>query len=377
MERGRISTLQLTTLLVMFIISSSTLLIPSLLTIHAKQDAWLSVLLGLTASTPLVYMYVTLGSKQAGLSIVEYSERVLGRTAGFVVNLLLLMYFILLTSALLRQLGDMITTLVLPETPIQAIIFLMMVVIIFAVRTGLESFARASQIFFPWVMLFIVLLLVSLVPEIELKHIFPVLEEGLPRVIKGAWNLVGIPFLDMVIFLMVCPYVKEQARVGQAFLQAFVVGGLIVFLVTTYAIVVIGPESAAHAVYPVFSLAQKVSIGNFIQRIEVLVGGVWFISLFFKITVCFYAATLAMAQMFRLQSLNTPVYPLALLVCVNSLVLLPSSIYFLHVAAEIWTPSVLLYGLFIPLVLLTVQKLRRLRSGRRSGAAEGTEGGAG
>ncbi|WP_426451441.1 GerAB/ArcD/ProY family transporter [Paenibacillus sp. S-38] len=366
MNREQISVSQLSALMCMFIISSSTLLIPTFLAAQAKQDAWIAVGAGITAACLLVPLYTKLSGAYPRMTLVEYSEAILGRLPGKAVGLLFLAYLLIITSGLLRQLGEMITTLTLPQTPIQAIHAVMVLLLVFSVRRGLETVGRASEIFLPWVLLFIICFLLLLSPEIHLRNLLPIMEHGLPPIVKGSITQIGIPYLDLVIFLMIIPHLRHPEKSGRAFRFAMLSGGGIVLLFTLFAILVLGASTTERSVYPLFQMAQKVNIGNFIQRIEVLVGGLWFISLFFKITVCLYACALCASQLFGLRGYREITYPLGLMIWVLAMVIAPSSVYFMNFVQEIWTISTLPYGLLLPLLLLAVHtfKQRSIRKKR-------------
>ncbi|MGF7033021.1 spore germination protein KB [Paenibacillus mucilaginosus] len=364
MKREQISVSQLSALMCMFIISSSTLLIPTYLASQAKQDAWIAVTAGIALSCLLVPLYTKLSGTYPGMTLMQYSEIILGRLPGKAVGLLFWAYLLILTSGLLRQLGEMITTLTLPQTPIQAIHAVMVLLLVFSVRRGLEPVGRAAEIFLPWVLLFILCFLMFLAPEIEINHLLPVMEHGLPPIIKGTLTLIGIPYLDLVVFLMLLPHLRRPEKSGKAFRFAMLSGGGIVLLFTLCSILVLGPHTTERSVYPLFQMAQKVNIGNFIQRIEVLVGGLWFISLFFKITVCLYACALCATQLFGLRGYREITYPLGLIIWVLAMIIAPSSVYFLDFIREIWTVSTLPYGLLLPLLLLAVHAWKQ-RSARK------------
>jgi spore germination protein KB len=359
MAYGHITSKQFAVLMIMFIISSSTMLIPSLLTIQAKQDAWIAVLVGTVLSYVLLAAYLKLGSLYPSRTIVQSSTSILGKPAGYAMGFLYLLYFFLITAGLIRQLGDMLLALLIPDTPIQMVHGLMILLVVYTLYCGLESFARAAEIFIPWVLLLTTLLLLFLLPNIKLEHLLPIMEFGVSPVAKATFTMLGIPYLDLIIFLMLLPYVSDPQNVRRTAFTALTLGGGIVLLVTMYSILVLGAETSSRMMYPMYLLAQKVNVANFIQRIEVMIGAIWFISMFFKITVCFFATAVSTAQLFGLRDYLSILYPLALMLGVTSLIMSPNSIHFLRFLSEIWTPSVVSYGILLPLLLFGVHWLRK------------------
>jgi len=362
MEKGRISSFQLGILVFMFVISSSTLLIPPLLTSLVKQDAWLVSLMTMFTALPFVWLYISLGMRYPKLTLIEYTEKILGKWLGKVVSSLFIFYFLFITSGLLRQLGELLVTLVLSDTPIQWIEILFFALVVAATRLGIEVSSRAAEIFFPWVFFFLLFLLIVLLPRIEWKNLQPVFESSLNLLARGTIIHVGIPFFDLVIFLMVFPYVSNLRKAKKVYFAATIAGSMIIVMITLMAILVLGANITEQSTYPIYSLAQSVNIGDFIQRIEVLVGGIWFITLFFKIIVCFYAFVLAVAQFFKLNDYKPLTFPLGMIVVPLSLVMFSSIVEFRQFVRDMWTISVVPYGLIFPVILLVVDTIKRKRS---------------
>lgn len=362
MEKGRISPFQLGILVFMFIISSSSLLIPPLLTSYVKQDAWIVSFITMFTALPFVWLYISLGIRYPDLTLIEYTERILGKWLGKVVSSLFIFYFLIITSGLLRQLGELLTTLVLPDTPIQWIEVLFFALVVMATRLGIEVSSRAAEIFFPWVLSFLLFLLIALLPRIEWKNLQPIFESQFNMLAKGILIHMGIPFFDLVIFLMIFPYVSNLHKAKKVYFTAMILGSMVIVVITLMSILVLGASITEQATYPVYALAQSVNIGDFIQRIEVLVGGIWFITMFFKITICFYASVLAIAQFFKLNDYKPLIFPLGMIIVPLSLVMFSSMIDFRQFVRDIWTISVVPYGIIFPTLLLVVDRIKQQRA---------------
>lgn len=100
---------------------------------------------------------------------------------------------------------------------------------------------------------------------------------------------------------------------------------------------------------------------------------IWFMTIFFKLTVCFYASALSIAQVFRTASYRPLVLPLGMIMVILSLVVYPNIVYFREFASKIWTSYAMVFGLVLPLVLL----LASLAASRRRNKGSAQEQGAG
>ncbi len=359
LESGKIDGKQFTVLVFMFTTGSSFLLAPSMLASEAKQDAWLAAILGVVVGVLLAWLYHSLGNLYSDMTLVEYSEKILGKWIGKAISFLFFTFSFLLAALVLRNMGDFITTQFIPETPIKSIHILFLIIVLMGTRLGLETLARSAEFFFPWFIVLFLLLVIFISPQIELEKIQPILEEGINPVLRSSLLIIGFPFLELVLFLMIFPYVNRPKEAGKALLMGTWMGGVVLIVLTALAILVMGADQTTRNLYPSYYLAQKINIGNFFQRIEAIVAIVWFISIFFKLTICFYVSTLSLAQILNLKEYRMLVLPLVMILIVLSLVSSPNIVYLVSVVLYVWPSYALTFGLFLPLLLLGIAAVRR------------------
>jgi spore germination protein KB len=330
-----------------------------MLAAKAKQDAWLAAIFGLVVGLLLVWLYKTLGILFPNMTLVEYSEKILGKWIGKAISLLFFTFPFLLGALVLRNIGDFLTTHVMPETPIEAIHLIFLIIVMMGTRYGLETLARSGEILFPWFIVLFLFLVIFISPQIELEKIQPILEEGMKPVLQSTFLFIGFPFLELVNFLMIFPYVNNPKDAGKAFFRGTLMGGIVLILLTALAILVEGADQTARNLYPSYILSQKINIGDFLQRIEAIVAIMWFISIFFKLTICFYVSTISLAQILKLKEYRMLVFPLGMILFVLSLIVSPNIVYISTLVLNIWTSYASTFGLFIPLLLLGIAAVRK------------------
>ncbi|GAB7388182.1 endospore germination permease [Bacillaceae bacterium] len=354
MEKMRVSERQLGIFVFMYVLGSSILVAPVSAAAGAKQDAWISILLGTACGALLILLYNGINKRFPDSTLMEINEKLLGKWLGKTVSLFFFFYFFLICSGLLREIGDFMTTQILPETPVQTVYLLFLSVVLLGARLGIEPLARTAEILLPWVIGMLLLLILFLIPEMRIENLQPVFTDGLKPVIRGMLPYLGTSYLELVVFLMVLPYVRRKEKGRKAFLIGSFLGSLILFLVTLTALLVLGAELTARQVYPSYILARKVSIGGFVERIEALMAGIWIITIFIKLTLSFYASAIGLAQTFRLKEYKPLLLPLGMILTVLSLVVSPNIVYTQTVIRQIWPPYSLTFGFVLPLLLLTI-----------------------
>ncbi|MEC0228994.1 GerAB/ArcD/ProY family transporter [Paenibacillus alba] len=358
-EKGQIGVHQFTILTILFTVGSSILIAPSELAYEARTDAWIAALLGLLVGLLLVILFYTLGSRFAGKTLVAYCEELLGKWLGKAISFLYFCFFFILATLVLRNLGDFITTQVLVDTPLQFTHIFFLTIVILGIRNGLETFTRTSEIFLPWVLLFFFLMFIFLPSQFDPKFVLPVLGYGLKPIIRASVPLIGTPYLELVVFLVIIPFVKTTKKLGKSFLIGVSIGGSLLVLISLFSILVLGDKLTAVQMYPSYSLAKKISIGSFLERLEVIMAGIWFITIYFKLTICFYAATMTFGEIFKLKEVKQLYLPLGMVLIVFSIVSFPDVAYFIQFASKIWVFYSGTFGLVIPLILLALAFYRK------------------
>jgi len=248
--------------------------------------------------------------------------------------------------------------IILPTTPPVFISSVFMIVTIIGTRLGIETLGRFSELYFPWVILLFIIFVSSIAPQIEPKNLSPVLEAGMKPVLRGTYNAI-YPFLDLAAFLMIFPFIHRKGKVLREFLAGTWIAGIILIITTLLCILVLGFEVTAIKRVPTYWLAKLINIGDFIQRFEVIVAFIWFVTMYFKLTVYFYALTLGTAQFWKLKDFHSLTLPFGVILVSLSLVLYPN-IGFAYEKGKSHIPFSIVVTLVLPLVLIGVDKVKKM-----------------
>lgn len=257
MRENIISVRQFSVLIAFYTVGTAILIIPGGLATDAKQDAWIASIVGVASMLLVVLLYNSLSKRIPNMSLVQYSDVLFGKWAGKAVSLLLVFFSFIGSATLLFYVGNFMTTQVMPDTPIQFINMLFMSIVVMGLRLGLETLARAAEIFFPWFVLLFFVLFLFLMPEIELQKMQPVLENGTKPILKAALSLVATASFTQIVLLMIIPvHVSNPDKARKAYYIATMIGGVFIILVTFLCISVLGVDTTSRNMYPSYALTQ-------------------------------------------------------------------------------------------------------------------------
>jgi spore germination protein KB len=368
-NKNAISLRQFTVLVLLMTVGDSLLVLPAIPASEAKHDAWISALAGLVFSLPILWLFGVANRRFQGLSLIEYVHERFGRTFGTVLGLLFLIFPLTCSAVQIREIGDFMITHILPETPIQAIHLLFIAVILFGAAQGLEPIARTAEILFPWFLLLFTTFVLFLFPQIDFRNIQPVLGEGVKPVLRGALTAAAFPYTELVILLMIAPYVTNREKAGKSLIVGAVLGGLVLITVVSLCICVLGHYVSGSQLYPTYTLAKKISVGLFLERLEAIMAIMWFISAYFKITIYVYALHLGIAQTFKLNGYKPLLLPGGMLLVSLSIAIAPNIVHFQTLITRYWPYLDFLYAIVFPLVVIGAHALRKAENSGPGGAA--------
>ncbi|QFT90622.1 Spore germination protein YndE [Bacillus sp. THAF10] len=366
-EKGKISNRQFTILVSLYTVGTAILIIPSSLAFSAKQDSWIAGLLGLAIGLPFIWLYSKLANRFPGLNLAQIFEALLGKWIGKSVSFVFFSCFaFLLASFVLRDIGDFMTTVMLVETPIDAILLIFLAVVLYAVRLGLEVFARVTEVFIPFVVILFLVLFLSISPKIDIQNIQPIFENGAKPIFRGAISILTFPFLELFVFLMIIPYTNNPRQSQKGFILGTIIGGGILIIITLLSVMVMGVNETARSIYPSYDLTKGINIGRFFQRIEAMMALIWFITVFMKLTILTYVTALGLAHTFNLKNYKSMTFPIGILLFLLSLIIFPNSSYLIEFTPtfELYT---LIFGFVLPIFLFLMAIIRKKKTESMNG----------
>ncbi len=338
-------------LVILFTVGSSILIVPSPLAIQAKQDAWISISISVLAGLLLTLFYNQVAKQMQNKTFVQATIYAFGNWVGRFLLVFYLSFLFILGALVLRNIGDFMTTEIIPQTPLQYTHILFLLVVIWGAFLGLEVLGRSAEMFMPWVVLFLLLFIFALLSEVNIENLQPYLGDGFTPVFSASTVVIGTPFLELVIFLMITPYVKDPKTKQRAWIIGVLVGGIILTMITLFCILVLGSDLTALNASPSYQVAQRINIADFLEGLEVVIGIIWMLTIFFKLAIIYYSVSIGVAQFLTMDDHRPLLLPLGMGMIVLSIIAYPDVAYFETFVSETWFPYALTHGLILPVIV--------------------------
>ncbi|WP_008827125.1 GerAB/ArcD/ProY family transporter [Haloplasma contractile] len=309
MEKTNITPFQLFCLMIIAGLGSSSVLGVGM---GAKQDAWITSLLGMVSGLILFLVYSYIFSKYPDDHFGKVLEKIFGKLIGKILSFIYVVHFIVFGTLVIRDIGEMVVLYVLPATPIYISHLLAMLVISYAVYLGIEVMARFNEsIFFITLIIwfsFIILPLASGIVKIE--NMLPVLENGWAPVLKTTYPLTtAFPFSELFIFMMIFPHLNKKKKVVGTGLKAIFILGLLLTVINLINITSLGPYMAEKAMFPTLVTFRLISIGEAIQRVDSLAVILLMVGGGVKIAMYLYGVTVLLDGIFETKNYRQYIIP--------------------------------------------------------------------
>lgn len=365
MNTQQLTVRQATMWFILFQLGSAFLLLPRVLTRIAKQDAWLSVLLAIGAFLLLVPIYLAIAKQVKETSISDHILELFGRIGGkvllcgFVIGYPYLIYILVL-----HDLSDFLTTTVIPETPAEPILVLMIAAVIYIVRSGAAVIGRTAEILFFLVILLFALGYASLIPSAEVANLMPVLEHGWKPVLLAAFSVLIFPYSETMLFLFLVPYIRKTHRWKTAVIKSALVSGSMFLLMTLLTITVLSDGVVSNLMYPSYFAVRTISIGDFYERFEVLVAVLWYITIFYRLSLFLHVSVHGLAVVLGLQDPRPLLIPLSLIALVMANIILPNTSEY-TASFQVWPFYSMFFGIGLPILIWMVGIFKRAKNSIR------------
>lgn len=353
MNQERISSYQVAMMLIGFLLGSA-IAANGILT--AKQDAWLSFLIGWGAGFPLFFLTIGIALLHPHRSLVGILVDCFGNAAGKAVSLVFMAYFIILAALIASNFGFYSTTTNYPETPILFFLVCIVTAACFCLLGGLETLGRACEIMMVLTILNILFSLFILIPEFRFAFLKPYLGNGMGPVLKYAFTRAMIPFSEVFLLLMIFPNVNDMKKAVRSSWLGFILAGLILLSVAFRNLLVLGSDFGSREIFPTFEVFKMPSLPISAETLFDINAA---LTIVIKVSLFLFGASKGIAEVFGIQKYRKLIVPIAAVMVVLSYYLQKKVTDMLFVATHVVPVTHFVFFAVLPLIIFIVSLVKK------------------
>jgi spore germination protein KB len=330
----------------------------------AGRDLWLSFLVAIILSAPVVLVCGRLVNLMHGQSTQEAFQRLFGKWPSRVVTLIYAFYSWRLGCLVTGDITNFVQAVSLPDTPQVVMASAYAILVLWAVKEGVEVLARFSSVMIILVLLIVLTALGLAMTEVNMQEFLPVMYNGFGPVLKGASQIIDFPLLESVLFVGLAGELGTKKTSGyRVFILGFLFAAFFLMFVASTSIAVLGEQKYMTSYYPVYLATARIDIALFLTRLEAVVGVTFAIGAFLKISVCLLVASKALAHTLGFSEYRFLVTPLVLSSIAGSQWFTKSVMEIDRSATKVFSLVGFMLQIVIPVVLWIVAEIRKPKAG--------------
>ncbi|WP_066502140.1 GerAB/ArcD/ProY family transporter [Abyssisolibacter fermentans] len=355
MGEHRLSERHAITLLILFFLGSS-------LALHnasdAGQDNWIAVLFATFLSLPLFYMYCNMLNSINAKTLFDIHRYAYGKFLGNIVNLLYISYAFYLGSTVVNEYGEFLITISMPETPMIIPMIFMCLLCAWIVKSGISVLGRWSNLFFFFNAPLPILTMFLVLPLMNIYNILPIMYNGITPILKGTLYSLALPFGEGIIIFMLNFTLPSKKSSYKIFTYSILISGLNLAFVSIIQILVMGFDMYIMTYFPSHAVASKISIGQFIERLEMIMLAATTTAGFLKISICLFASVNGITDILNIKNYKTIVIPCSLLMICLGYFVHPSIMDLMDMYVKYWGYYSGFFCMLIPLITFLIIKFK-------------------
>jgi len=272
----------------------------------AGRDGWWCVLPAYSLGLPLGFMLYSLMQKYPGQNLLQITEFVLGKWLSKIIGIIYIGISAYFGALLLAQVADAFRRSILPLIPGPIYWGGTLLLIIFLMWAGIETFARFQEVVFPLVAFGLIITMILSIPRFEWQEFYPVLGNGVKPLLAGVIKLA--PFsMEYILFLAgvltFLPQDKErQKQIKTGIWRSIILIGVLNGFLTLTELLVFGPAETARLNYGPLALGKMVEVANTFNGVESIFMLIWMGAMITKVGALFFMAYWGMQSVFGLKS---------------------------------------------------------------------------
>ncbi|WP_165000270.1 GerAB/ArcD/ProY family transporter [Anaerophilus nitritogenes] len=359
MHKENISTKQGVSLIILFIIGSSSIFTQGL---EAGGDLWLAFIIGIGMVIPIIIIYARLHCLFPNKNLFDIIEICFGKIIGKVMIVLYTWFVYFMMSDIVVNYSQFIHVVSFPETPQIIIQIVFVFLCAWGLKEGMEVMGRCSEVFLYIPILLLVFIVLLSIPNMDINHIAPVLSKGMKPVFEGAFSVMTFPFIQMIVFTMVFEDLNTNKSIYKIYLGGVLIGGIYLLLLSMTNILVLGVESATGIYYPSHETASRIKIGDILQRMEAIVSIVFLLGGFIKISILLLCTCKGISKIFKIKEYHLIILPVALLQINLAYFQYDSVMYYFEFNRDIWPYYHFPFQIIFPIIIWIVAEIKQKNS---------------
>ena len=306
----RVSVRQVEIFLVLQMLNTTILFLPKVAGKYVGRNGYILPLIAIILGVIYVYCIDGVTQQFPGETLVEFTPKILPSFFAYIIIFLFALKIIITIGLEVRMLGEIVSEVLLPKTPIQVIILVMLLTTTYLVKSGIEATCRMAEILIYLVAIPLLWVFILVLPDGNYKQLMPFLQTNIRSIGVGTF-VVSLAFVPIECMLMLTGMMEKPKKAKRAMFVAVILVGIIEAIMILLTYVGVGFNESQRQVWPVLTLMQSTGIsGSGMENQEILMMTGWIFSIFMYISAGLYFSGVIFSRSFKFKRENIFALPL-------------------------------------------------------------------
>lgn len=283
-----------------------------------KSSSLLNIIYVTIACLIICYLIYLFFKKFPGQDIIDISNYLGGNLFKNIIGIIYILYFVISSSMLLRNFCEGLRAVDFPYTDIIYITLMFLIAIAIDSYLSFNSTIKTTVLFFPLLLISIILLFVGNIQNFSFERIFPLLGDGFNNTfVLGLTNIGAFAGISYIYFLP--PLLKNPDKFKEVSLLSTLISGIFIFICIATLLFMFSIFINTNEIMPLFMASRYIEFSSFFQRFESLFLLIWIISFCCYLSISCKFSTYIFKKILNLESHIEISYIFVLLIFIISL----------------------------------------------------------
>ena len=276
----KLSARQVGIILFISIVSLKFIIMPSLVYQISKNNSHISILINLVSDFGSIFTYFWFMKKYPNLSFKTALEKCFGKTIPKILFLLLAFYFFFKAFITLKEIQNYFNRVLFDDFDWIKYIIPSTILLAYLASKPFQTFGRCGELLIYIAIFCIVIILISTNSSANYSELLPILKDGVPPVLKGAFQST-FGFGDYIFMLLFLGKIKQNKNNTKTILTYCILAIIFIYLLYLIFISTFGNLSVNENL-AISDISLNLSIPPTVGRLEWLNILFWSFILFFN-----------------------------------------------------------------------------------------------
>lgn len=249
---------EITYILIGIIFGVSAVSLPNVVTATAKQDGWISAIIGVVYPLYVALIAIYVSGKFPKENILVISKKYLGKVIGTILNFLFLLSFFSYLPSIISGVGIIIRTYAVPLLTLLKVYSVLLFFVVYAANKGIKVLGKISSFSF-LILLGIMIPSIAILKQGSYLNVSPVFGTGLINILKGTKDSVYY-YSCMELIFLIYPFINDSSKIKSSVLKAAGITCVLYTWITFITIYYMGTTIIQKTIWSFFTVTEGVKV---------------------------------------------------------------------------------------------------------------------